>query len=348
MVLATSAGRAVGALSAGFHAARRNFSTANSASATKPLKRILLTGASGQIGQELVPYLAQLLGAENIIASDIKPVDCGVEFKYLDVTNADALAKIAVEGRVDAVVHLASLLSAVGEQNPQLALQINTRGTEHVLELARAHGLRVFIPSTIGAFGPSTPRHQTPDVTIQRPTTVYGISKVYTELLGEYYHRRYGVDFRCVRYPGIISSEALPGGGTTDYAVDIYYSALLQNSYTCFLKDDTELPMMYMPDAVRGTAELLMAPREKLTACCYNMAAMSYTPAQAAESVKKFKDGFKIDYDPDFRQAIADSWPASLDDSQARADWGWAPEWDLDSMSKDMLVKLEGKLSHRE
>lgn len=309
--------------------------------------RILVTGAVGQIGTDLVNTLREKYGAGNVIASDIKQPLKGTHtpgpFIYLDVMSPDNLARVALENQIDWVIHLASMLSAVGEKAPQLAMKLNTRGIENVLELARHNNLRVFAPSTIAVFGPSSPNIMTPDECIMRPTTMYGLTKVYLELLGEYYNKKFGVDFRSVRYPGVISSSALPGGGTTDYAVEIYHKALLEGKYTCFLRENSEMPMMYMPDCVKACVDLLEAPREKLTQCTYNVTGFSFTPKVLYEAILKRVPEFQIEYKPDFRQAIADSWPCSLDDSKAKKDWNWSPKYNVETMTDDMLTELKYK-----
>jgi threonine 3-dehydrogenase len=326
--------------------AARSFSTSGPSKCATKAPRILVTGAGGQVGVDLVAELRSRYGAANVVASDVRrPADHASSgpFEYIDVCDKTAVVKACVDHDVDWVVHLASMLSAVGEKNPQAAMHLNTRGIENVLEAARMHNLRVFAPSTIAVFGSSTPRDQTPDTTVMRPGTMYGLTKVYLELLGEYYKAKFGVDFRSVRYPGIISNSALPGGGTTDYAVDIYHQALLAGRYDCFLRADTEMPMMYAPDSTKAAMDLLAAPVECLTQCTYNVTSFSFTPAQIFQSIKARIPSFEITYEPDFRQRIADSWPASLDDSIARRDWGWDPSFSVDAMTDDMLRALRVK-----
>lgn len=305
--------------------------------------RILVTGALGQIGTEIVPFLREKYGVDNVIASDIKTTSGGQfeegPYVHLDVLNRDNLAAVLLENRIDWVIHFASMLSAVGEQNPQLAMKLNTRGIENVLETAKDNNLRVFAPSTIAVFGPSSPK-DAPDLTVMRPTTMYGVTKVYLELLGEYYHNKFGVDFRSIRYPGIISSAAQPGGGTTDYAVEIYHEALKNEKYTCFLNKDSMMPMMYMPDCIKATVSLLEAPSEILKQRTYNVTGFSFTPEELGNAIVKEIPNFELRYKPDFRQAIADTWPRTLDDSNARKDWGWQHDYDIDTMTKDMLDTL--------
>jgi len=312
--------------------------------------RFLVTGSGGQIGQELVPFLRERFGVSNVIATDVKlPPRPFVEsgpFYYLDVTKHDQIARTVVDHRITHVIHLAALLSAVGEKNPLLALEVNNTGTENVLEVSRDNRLNVFIPSTIAVFGPSSPKENTPNLTILRPTTMYGITKVHTELLGEYYHRKYGLNFRSLRYPGVISAHAFPGGGTTDYAVEIYYEAILHKRYNCFLGPNAALPMMYMPDLLHATLSFIEAPEEQLTERVYNLTSMSFTPAELATTIKEFIPEFEISYNPDFRQKIADSWPRSIDDSEARKDWGWNPKYDIRSMSKEVIEILSMKLKN--
>ena len=313
----------------------------------RDFSRILVTGASGQIGSELIPRLRSLYGKENVIASDLRDpiVDDGL-FIRLDVTDAESIVKIVNEYDVDAIIHLAALLSASGEQRPHLAWKINISGLYNVLEVARMKRLkRVFHPSSIAVFGPETPRERTPQETILRPKTMYGITKVTGELLGDYYHHKWGVDVRGIRFPGVISNIAPPGGGTTDYAVEIFYEAVRTGKYTCFLKPDSTLPMIYMPDCLRSVVELLEADASRLRHHTdFNLSALSFSPAELAIEIKKHIPEFTIDYKPDYRQAIADSWPKDIDDSAAREEWGWRPEYDLSAMAGDMLKILRKRL----
>merc|ERR1719230_423375 len=252
-----------------------------------------------------------MYGVNNVIATDVKspPRDFfeAGPFQYLDVSDRDQMARVILENGCDTVIHMAALLSAVGERNPQLALKVNNQGMENVLELARLNGFRVFAPSTIAVFGPTTPRDHTPDVTVMRPTTMYGVTKVFGELLGEYYNAKFGVDFRSLRYPGVISSKTMPGGGTTDYAVEIYHEAIAEKKYTCFLSEDTSLPMIYMPDLLKATVGLMEAPEESLSRRVYNLGAMAFTPKDLASSIKDEIPDFEMTYEPDFRQKIADT-----------------------------------------
>jgi nucleoside-diphosphate-sugar epimerase len=269
-------------------------------------------------------------------------------FEYVDLASREAAEKIVKKYSVDTVYHLAAVLSATGEQNPQLAWDVNMGSLLNILEIARTSGLtRVFWPSSIAVFGPSAPRTDTPQETVLLPTTMYGVSKVSGELLCNYYHAKYGVDVRGVRYPGIISSEVLPGGGTTDYAVAIFYEAIQKKQYTCFVREDTVLPMMYMPDCIKATIDLMEADSAKVKRHdSYNVAGMSFSAGELAAEIKKYIPEFKCDYKPDFRQKIADSWPMSIDDGVARKDWGWKPSGNLATMTKDMIEKLSKKLAH--
>lgn len=310
------------------------------------MKRILVTGAAGQLGSELVPALRARYGEGNVVASDIRRPGEALAgsgpFETIDCTDGGALAEAVARYRVDTIFHLAAILSAAAEQDPQKAYRVNLQGLYAVLEVARAHGCAVFTPSSIAVFGPGTPADPAPQETIQRPTSMYGVTKVAGELLCDYYHRRYGVDTRGLRYPGLISYVAPPGGGTTDYAVEIFHHALERGRYTSYLAPDTQLDMMYMPDAIRAAIELMEADPARLRhRNAYNVTAMQLTPARLAEALRRHIPGFEIDYDVDpVRQAIADSWPRRLDDSAAREEWGWRPAYDLEAMTADMLAHL--------
>ena len=305
--------------------------------------RILIIGAGGQIGAVLTDALREVYQADNVIASDLR--DLGPQDGPVETLNAlDPLALEAVvkKWKITQIYHLAAILSATGEKDPMKAWDINMRSLFNVLEISRQCNLaKVYFPSSIAVFGREAAHTNTPQYEVLIPETVYGISKVAGENWANYYNRRYGLDVRSLRYPGIIGYQSMPGGGTTDYAVDIYHYAIQAKPYECFLTQDTSLPMLYMPDAIRATLELMEAPANRLSVrTSYNLAGMSFTPAEAAASIRKLMPNFKISYNPDFRQAIADSWPASIDDSAARHDWGWKPEFDLDAMTKDMLHHL--------
>lgn len=306
--------------------------------------RILIIGANGQIGTDLATALAERHGRASVVTSDLAPRGRvpGLAHEALDVTDAAALAAIVERHGITQIYHLAAALSARGEQHPMWAWDLNMKGLLNVLELARTVSLeRVFWPSSIAAFGPSTPRDHTPQQTVMEPTTVYGISKLAGEGWCAWYRRVHGVDVRTLRYPGLISWKTPPGGGTTDYAVEIFHEALAHGRYTSFLGADTALPMMYMDDAIRATLELMAAAPDRLpTYKAYNLAGISFTPAQIAEAIRAERPGFTIDYAPDFRQAIADSWPRSLDDRAAREDWGWQPRYDLQALVREMLGAL--------
>ena len=315
------------------------------------MRRILVTGALGQIGSELVVALRERYGSEAVIASDIRlpPLETlrpGERFEFLDSTNARQIQDIVRNGDVGTVYHLAALLSATSEEKPHVAWELNMGGLYKVLEVARQHDCKVFFPSSIGAFGPGTPKDNTPQDTIQRPTTMYGVTKVAGELLCDYYNRRFGVDTRGLRFPGLISYAAPPGGGTTDYAVAIFYDAIRYGRYTCFLKPDTRLDMMYMPDAIAALIALMEAdPARLIHRNSFNVTAMNFTPTELAAEIRKHIPALEIRYEIDpVRQGIADSWPNSLDCSAARAEWGFAPRYSLGAMVEDMLTKLKARI----
>lgn len=306
-------------------------------------EKILIIGASGQIGSVLTHTLSDIYGENNVIATDIRqPTDHHGHFEILDVLNTQALGDIVAKYGITQIYHLAAILSAKGETMPMFAWQFNMTSFFNVIDVARQFKIsKIFFPSSIAAFGPSTPKYNTPQATIMIPETVYGISKSCAEDWCNYFWLKEKMDIRSVRYPGIIGYQSLPGGGTTDYAVDIYHKAVKSEPFECFLKADTALPMIYMDDAIRATIELMEAPSENVKIrTSYNLASMSFSPQDIAESIKKQVPDFSISYKPDFRQAIAESWPASIDDSEARKDWGWRPNFDLDAMTADMLAHL--------
>jgi nucleoside-diphosphate-sugar epimerase len=312
--------------------------------------KILVIGAVGQIGSDLVPALREKYGRDNVIAAGrrTQPSEKLREngpFIYLDALDIDALKKVVFENQIDVIYHFASVLSATGEKMPQFSWNLNINSLINVLEVGRSYGVkRIIWPSSIAAFGPTTPRENTPNDTILQPTTMYGVTKVAGELLAEYYFKKYGLDTRSMRLPGIISSETLPGGGTTDYAVAIYYEAIKHKKYTCFVSEDTVLPMMYMPDCIKCMIDLMEAPLEKLEHHVFNVTGMSFSVKDLADEIKKHIPEFEVDYEPDFRQEIANSWPMSIDDSVARKEWDWNPSFDLASMTKDMLEVLGKRL----
>jgi len=309
-------------------------------------ERILIIGSSGQIGTELVMELRRMYGNENVIASDIRDSSEQVmnsgPFETLDIMDESLLRKIVKKYKATQVYLLAALLSATAEQNIELGWRLNMRSHSHVLDLAK-DGLikKIFWPSSIAVFGPTTPMKNTPQYTIMEPNTVYGITKQAGERWNEYYFNKFGVDVRSVRYPGLIGWKAAPGGGTTDYAVDIFHKAITDGKYRSFLSENTGLPMMYMPDAIRATIELMEAPAEQVKIrSSYNLAGISFTPKEIAAEVSKHIPNFEMSYNPDFRQKIADSWPISIDDEPAREEWGWKPSFDITSMTKDMMKNL--------
>lgn len=310
-------------------------------------KKILIIGACGQIGTELTRKLRAIYGKDNVIASDIRKLENDVVnsgiFEVVNALDFNQIENIIEKHNIEEVYLMAALLSATAEKNPAFAWDLNMNSLFHILNLAKAGKIKkIFWPSSIAVFGPTTPKENTPQYTVMEPSTVYGISKQSGERWCEYYHNIYGVDIRSIRYPGLISWSTPPGGGTTDYAVDIYHKALEQESYDCFLSEKTKLPMMYMDDAIRATIEIMQAPKESIKIrSSYNLAGISFTPEEIATEIKKHIPKFSITYTPDFRQKIADSWPASIDDSSARTDWNWKHQFDLSSMTTDMLENLK-------
>jgi nucleoside-diphosphate-sugar epimerase len=311
--------------------------------------KILIIGACGQIGTELTNTLRKMYGTENVIASDIRKLNTDVvnsgPFEVVNALDFNQIEHLVEVHQITDVYLMAALLSATAEKNPAFAWDLNMNSLFHVLNLAKDGKIKkIFWPSSIAVFGPTTPKENTPQYTVMEPSTVYGISKQAGERWCEYYHNIFGVDVRSIRYPGLISWTTLPGGGTTDYAVDIYHKALSEGKYECFLSEETKMPMMYMDDAIAATVNIMKAPAEQIKIrSSYNLAAMSFTPTEIAAEIKKHIPALEVTYAPDFRQKIADSWPASIDDSHARADWGWKHEFDLASMTVDMLKNLSEK-----
>jgi nucleoside-diphosphate-sugar epimerase len=324
--------------------------------ANKEMEKILVTGAVGQIGSELTLALREKYGAENVLATGRKtaPSDELLNsgpFEFINIAQKETIEEVVKKYNIDTIYNMAAILSATGEEKPGLCWDVNINGMYNILELAIKYDMtRVFIPSSIAAFGPETPRENTPQETILKPKTMYGVTKVAGELLCDYYFKRFNLDVRGVRYPGIISSETLPGGGTTDYAVEIFYEAIKNKKYTCFVKEDTVLPMMYMPDCIKATIDLMEADISTLKHHSdFNLTAMSFSAGELADEIKKHIPEFKCSYKPDFRQEIADSWPSSIDDSASREEWGWKAAYNLPAMTTDMIEVLgkrhaEGKL----
>lgn len=315
----------------------------------KETKKILVTGACGQIGSELTVALRKIYGNDNVIASDLiepnssSPLGDGL-FEKLDVTNLEAFEQIVKKHNIDTIVHLAAILSATGESNPMRCWNVNINGTLNTFNLGVKYEMaKIFVPSSIAVWGPGVPKIA-PQDGVLKPRTMYGLTKVTIELLGDYYFNKYGLDCRGVRYPGIISSETPPGGGTTDYAVEIFYKAVKGEKFVCFVSENTRLPMMYMPDCLKAAIDLLNAPKDRLThRCDYNVGSMSFDVKSLVDEIRKYYPNFEIEYKPDYRQEIADSWPDDVDDNVARQDWGWQPEYDMPKMVKDMIEKLKAK-----
>ena len=315
------------------------------------MKRILIVGAGGQIGSELTVYLRSIYGGGNVVATDMRECRTLAEdgpFEVLNALDATAMASVVARHRIDTIFNLVALLSAVGERNPQMAWHVNIGALMNSLEVARQHHCALFTPSSIGAFGPSSPKVRTPQDTVMQPTTIYGICKVTGEMLGNYYHHKYGVDTRSIRFPGIISNVTLPGGGTTDYAVEIYYEAIRSGRYTCAVPHDVYMDMIYMPDVLRACVELMEADPARLRhRNSFNIASMSFTPDIIAAEIRKRIPSFTMDFNIDpVKEEIARSWPDSLDDTCAREEWGWRPEWDLSRMTDDMLAAIRSRTAH--
>lgn len=316
------------------------------------MKNILVIGSTGQIGSELTRELRKIYGNDHVVAGYIKGAEPKGELlesgpsAEADVTNGEMIASVVKQYNIDTIYNLAALLSVVAESKPRLAWKIGIDGLWNILEVAREHGCAVFTPSSIGSFGPSTPKMMTPQDTIQRPRTMYGVTKVTTELLSDYYFNKYGVDTRAVRFPGVISYVTPPGGGTTDYAVDIYYSAVRGERFVCPIKEGTLMDMIYMPDALKGAIDVMEADPSRLVhRNAFNIASLSFGPETVYQAIKKYKPDFEMVYDVDpLKQSIAESWPDRLDDTCARAEWDWCPRYDLDGMTRDMLEKLAIKL----
>ncbi|XP_058855686.1 L-threonine 3-dehydrogenase, mitochondrial-like isoform X1 [Acipenser ruthenus] len=310
--------------------------------------RVLITGGLGQLGVGLARLLRKQYGKNNVILSDIKKPSDEVynsgPFIYADVLDYKNLQELVINNRITWLVHYSALLSAIGEANVALARRVNITGLHNVLDIALENRLRLFVPSTIGAFGPTSPRDPTPDLCIQRPRTIYGVSKVHAELIGEYFHHKYGLDFRCLRYPGIISADTEPGGGTTDYAVKIFHNAVNSKTFDCYLRPDTRLPMMHISDCHRATLEFLQAPAGQLTLRTYNIGAVSFTPEEVAAEIRSHIPELRVTYTMDaVRQSVADSWPRRFDDSNARRDWGWKPSFSLPELVSDMLRSVRAQ-----
>jgi nucleoside-diphosphate-sugar epimerase len=316
------------------------------------MRRILVTGAAGQIGSELTISLREKYGADNVLATDINPkpsadlLDTG-PYELLSILDPDSLAHIAYRYDIDAVYHLAAILSATAEGNPDFAWNVNINGLKNVLDIARQKNMvRVIVPSSIAVFGPSTPKEHTPQDTVLRPGTMYGVTKAAGELLCDYYCSKYDLDVRGIRYPGLISWKVEPGGGTTDYAVSIFYSAVRGEPFTCFVGPETVLPMMYMPDAIKAMLQLAEADADRLTyKNAYNLTAFSFSARELEQAIKQHIPDLAVTYAPDYHQDIADGWPATIDDSAARKDWGWKPDYDLQRMTMDMIENLKAKLT---